>query len=79
MAILNISQDAGAVLVDKLGSQTKFFLCNVTQTETVTEAVNGAAQWTASTKMPLGGVVAAAGVGGPATVSCPSQLQGMEY
>lgn len=68
MAILDMNEENGQELVKKLGPSAKFFECNVLETESVTKAVQGAAQWAKETGKPLGGVIAAAGVSTPATV-----------
>ncbi|KAM5525972.1 short-chain dehydrogenase [Fusarium oxysporum f. sp. phaseoli] len=68
VAILDMNEENGQELVKKLGPSAKFFECNVLETESVTKAVQGAAQWAKETGKPLGGVIAAAGVSTPATV-----------
>lgn len=68
MAILDMNEENGQELVKNLGPSAKFFECNVLETESVTKAVQGAAQWAKETGKPLGGVIAAAGVSTPATV-----------
>lgn len=69
MAILDMNEENGQDLVKKLSSSTKFFECNVLETESVAKAVQGAAEWAKETGKSLGGVIAAAGVSTPATVS----------
>jgi 3-hydroxyacyl-CoA dehydrogenase / 3-hydroxy-2-methylbutyryl-CoA dehydrogenase len=66
--------DDGAALVARLGPQTKFFECNVLDTNSVQAAVEGTVQWISSTGKPLGGVIPAAGVAIPATVRLSSLL-----
>jgi NAD(P)-dependent dehydrogenase (short-subunit alcohol dehydrogenase family) len=51
------------------GGKTKFFECNVLETESVDAAVKGALAWVKETGKEIGGVVAAAGVSNPAKVS----------
>ncbi|KAF4497337.1 glycerate dehydrogenase [Fusarium agapanthi] len=68
VAILDMNEETGQELVKKLGSSARFFECNVLETESVSKAVQGAAQWAKETGKPLGGVIAAAGVSTPATM-----------
>ncbi|KAI1858531.1 hypothetical protein JX265_006174 [Neoarthrinium moseri] len=68
VAVLDMNEENGAELVSKLGSQTKFFVCNVLETESIRAAVDGAVEWVKKTGKPLGGVIPAAGVSTPATV-----------
>lgn len=51
------------------GGKTKFFECNVLETDSIASAVKGSLEWIKSTGKELGGVVAAAGVSNPAKVS----------
>ncbi|KAF2665022.1 putative short chain type dehydrogenase [Microthyrium microscopicum] len=64
IALLDLNEDAGAEIVKELGDRVKFFECDVSETSSVTKAVHGAAEWIKTTGKPMGGVVAAAGVGG---------------
>jgi hypothetical protein len=73
VAILDMNEENGQELVKKLSTSTKFFECNVLETESVTKAVQDAAKWAKETGKPLGGVIAAAGVSTPATVSLDTQ------
>ena len=73
MAILDMNEEAGQELVKKLSTSTKFFECNVLETESVSKAVQDAAKWAKETGKPLGGVIAAAGVSTPATVRSEEQ------
>ncbi|KAI6769502.1 hypothetical protein HG530_004131 [Fusarium avenaceum] len=68
VAILDMNEENGQDLVKKLSSSTKFFECNVLETESVAKAVQGAAEWAKETGKSLGGVIAAAGVSTPATI-----------
>lgn len=69
IAILDLSEDAGAEAVKELGSErANFWECDVQDTESIAAAVNGAAQWSKEIGMEIGGVVAAAGVGFPGLI-----------
>ena len=68
MALLDLNDDAGAEIVAELGSRSKFWECDVSETASVEAAVKGAAEWAKSTGAEMGGVVAAAGVGGASKV-----------
>lgn len=70
VAILDMNED-GHDLVKEAGSSAKFFVCDVLNSESVTKAVQGTAEWAKSTNKPIGGVIPAAGVSTPATV-CPN-------
>lgn len=70
VSLLDMNADAGATVLKELGSErAAFFDCDVTSTESVKAAVDGTAAWIAKTGCKMGGVVAAAGVGGGAKVS----------
>lgn len=68
-AILDMNEESGNELVSKLGPSAKFFLCDVLDTKSIEAAVQGTADWVKGTGKPVGGVIPAAGVGNPATVS----------
>ncbi|KAH8682077.1 short chain dehydrogenase [Xylariales sp. PMI_506] len=68
VSILDMNEENGAALVSKLGSQSKFFVCNVLETQSIQAAVDGTIEWIKSTGKPLGGVIPAAGVSLPATM-----------
>jgi hypothetical protein len=63
-----MNDENGAAIVSKLGPQTKFFVCNVLETDSIKAAVDGTVAWVKETGKPLGGVIPAAGVSTPATV-----------
>lgn len=69
VAILDMNEEAGEEIVKSLGSQVKFFPCDVLETESISRAVQGTVEWTEETGKALGGVIPAAGVSTPATVS----------
>lgn len=64
-----MNEDSGEEFAKEVGSSGKFFVCDVLDTESVSKAVKGAADWVKQTGKPLGGVIPAAGVSTPATVS----------
>lgn len=65
-----MNEESAGELVKEIGNgKTKFFKCNVLETDSVTAAVNGAVEWASETGKKIGGVIAAAGVGLPARVS----------
>lgn len=69
VAILDMNEENGQELVKKIGSgKTKFFECNVLETESIEKAVKGSVEWAKETGKVIGGVVAAAGVSTPAKV-----------
>jgi NAD(P)-dependent dehydrogenase (short-subunit alcohol dehydrogenase family) len=63
ISLVDLNADAGAELVKEFGSRARFFETDVSNTESVEQAVNGTAAWIKETGKELGGVVAAAGVG----------------
>ncbi|KAK0391882.1 hypothetical protein NLU13_1380 [Sarocladium strictum] len=67
-AILDMNEDDGEEFAKSLGPAGRFFKCNVLETESITAAVQGAADWSKQTGNPLGGIIPAAGVSTPATI-----------
>ncbi|KHN93965.1 3-hydroxyacyl-CoA dehydrogenase [Metarhizium album ARSEF 1941] len=67
VAILDMNDD-GNELVKDIGSSAKFFVCDVLNTESITKAVQGTAEWAEASNKPIGGVIPAAGVSTPATI-----------
>ncbi|KAK9434951.1 3-hydroxyacyl-CoA dehydrogenase type-2 [Metarhizium brunneum] len=67
VAILDMNED-GHELVKEVGSSAKFFVCDVLNTESITKAVQGTAEWAKASNKPIGGVIPAAGVSTPATI-----------
>jgi 3-hydroxyacyl-CoA dehydrogenase/3-hydroxy-2-methylbutyryl-CoA dehydrogenase len=61
---------AGELVKEIGGGKTKFFQCNVLETESIKEAVKGSLAWVNETGKEVGGVIAAAGVSTPAKVCC---------
>lgn len=69
VSVLDMNEDNGAAVVKKLGAdKTRFFQCNVTDTESIAAAVKGTVEWVKETGKPLGGVIPAAGISLPSTV-----------
>ena len=74
VAILDLNTDLGNKTASELGPSARFFATDVTNSESITKAAKGTVAWISETKKPLGGVVPAAGIATPATVSfsqCP--------
>lgn len=64
-----MNEENGHDFVKALGSESaRFFVCNVLETESVTQAVQGTVAWVKETGKTLGGVIPAAGVSTPATI-----------
>lgn len=83
VSILDLNEETGAAAVKELGgeSKAKFFVVDVTDTESIAAAVKGTVDWVSQTRKPLGGIVPAAGVGNPGLVCSheppPSQFAAM--
>jgi NAD(P)-dependent dehydrogenase (short-subunit alcohol dehydrogenase family) len=69
VSLLDLNAGAGEKIVKELGERSKFFEVDVSNTESVEAAVNGSMEWVKQTGKAVGGVIAAAGVGGAAKVS----------
>ncbi|CAI4218483.1 unnamed protein product [Parascedosporium putredinis] len=67
-AILDLNEGQGNKAASELGSSVRFFQCDVTETESITKAVEGTVAWVKQSGRPLGGIIPAAGVGNPATI-----------
>lgn len=66
-----MNEDLANELVAEIGGgKSKFFECNVLETESIAAAVKNTIEWSNETGKQIGGVVTAAGVGNPARV-CP--------
>lgn len=68
VAILDLNADNGKKVAGELGPSARFFVCDVTDSESIAGAVKGTAAWIAETGKALGGIVPAAGIATPATV-----------
>lgn len=69
-----MNEEAGQEFAKEMGSSGRFFVCNVLDTDSVAKAVKGAVDWVKQSGKPLGGVIPAAGVSTPATVSPNSRI-----
>ena len=68
-AVLDMNEEQGNLLVKELGSDTtRFFPCDVSDTESIAAAVKGVSKWVKQTGKPVGGIIPAAGVGRPGLV-----------
>ncbi|KAJ9150464.1 Short chain dehydrogenase [Pleurostoma richardsiae] len=68
VAILDVNEETGNALVKELGLSAKFFITDVLNSDSITTAVQGVADWVKHTGKHLGGVIPAAGVGNPALI-----------
>ncbi|KAJ4403380.1 hypothetical protein N0V91_006611 [Didymella pomorum] len=68
VSLLDLNSDNGSKIASELGSRAKFFETDVTSTEAIASAISGTVSWIESTKAPLGGVIAGAGVGLPGLI-----------
>jgi 3-hydroxyacyl-CoA dehydrogenase/3-hydroxy-2-methylbutyryl-CoA dehydrogenase len=68
-AILDMNEETADEVVQAVGGgKTKFFQCDVLETESIASAVKGSLEWAKQTGKEIGGVIAAAGVSTPAKV-----------
>jgi NAD(P)-dependent dehydrogenase (short-subunit alcohol dehydrogenase family) len=77
-AVLDMNEEQGNLLVKELGSgndTTRFFPCDVSDTESIAAAVKGVSEWVKETRKPVGGIIPAAGVGRPGLVCNTHTLQ----
>jgi len=64
-----MNEELAQELVKEIGGgKTKFFQCNVLETESIEAAVKGSLDWVKETGKEVGGVIAAAGVSTPAKI-----------
>lgn len=67
-----MNEEAGEELMKEVGGgKTKFFECNVLETDSIAASVKGSLAWAKEMGMEIGGVIAAAGVSNPAKVHLP--------
>lgn len=66
VAILDLNAGQGDKIVQELGSRSKFFEADMSETESIEAAVKSTVDWAKQSNAPIGGVVPAAGVGNPA-------------
>lgn len=79
-----MDQKGGQGLVNELGhDRTKLFVTDVSNTASVANSVQGTLLWVKQTGKPVGGVIAAAGVGNPAKIldrhGKPFELDGFDF
>lgn len=68
VSLLDLNDDNGASVVSELGSRSKFFKTDVSDTDAIAAAVAGTVTWVKESGKPIGGVVAGAGVGMPGLI-----------
>lgn len=68
VSLLDLNSDSGAKIVSELGSRSKFFETDVSDTEAISRAVKGTAAWAKESGKSIGGIVAGAGVGLPGLI-----------
>ncbi|EME85249.1 uncharacterized protein MYCFIDRAFT_211075 [Pseudocercospora fijiensis CIRAD86] len=67
IAILDMNSETGSKVVSSLGSdRSRFFEVDVTDSDSLSKAVDGVATWAKQTGKPIRGLIPAAGVGHPA-------------
>ena len=84
MSILDMNEEGGQALVNELGShRSTFFQVDVSDTESIAQAVKGTLAWVKETGKEIGGIVAAAGVSTPAKIidrhGDPFDLKGFDF
>ncbi|TID26470.1 Endo-1-4-beta-xylanase C [Venturia nashicola] len=68
VALLDLNAEAGEKISKEFGNKSIFFETDVSDTSSIEAAVNGSVEWVKKTGKPIGGVVAAAGVGSAAKI-----------
>jgi 3-hydroxyacyl-CoA dehydrogenase/3-hydroxy-2-methylbutyryl-CoA dehydrogenase len=68
VALLDLNAEAGESITKDFGDKSIFFETDVSDTSSLEAAVNGSVDWVKKTGKPIGGVIAAAGVGAAAKV-----------
>lgn len=84
VSILDMNEEGGQVLVQELPEgHAKFFQCDVSDTESIAQAVSGSLSWIKDSGKELGGIIAAAGVSTPAKIldkhGDPFDLRGFDF
>lgn len=64
-----MNSEQGEAFAKELGTSARFWVCDVSDTDSIAAAVKGIVEWVHQTGVPLGGIIPAAGVGNPALVS----------
>jgi len=74
VSILDMNEELGKSLVAELGTERlRFFRTDVSNTDSIAEAMKGSLAWVKHTGKEVGGVVAGAGVANPSKVRSPPQ------
>lgn len=69
VAILDMNEEGGQALVEEIGDgRAKYFPVDVSNTESIAEAVKDTLSWAKQTGKEVGGVIAAAGISNPAKI-----------
>ncbi|KAH0361664.1 3-hydroxyacyl-CoA dehydrogenase type-2, partial [Aureobasidium melanogenum] len=69
IAILDLNVESGGEAVKELGSErSRFFEADVSDTESITKAVEGVSKWIQESGKPIGAIISAAGVGRPGKI-----------
>lgn len=68
VALLDLNSESGTEIATSLGERAKFFETDVSDTDSIADAVQGSIAWVKQTGKDIGGVVAAAGVGLPGLI-----------
>lgn len=69
VSILDMNEATGHATVEELGQDcARFFVTDVSDTNSIANAVQGTMEWVKQTGKGIGGVIAAAGVGHPAKI-----------
>ncbi|KAI9705892.1 MAG: hypothetical protein M1836_005298 [Candelina mexicana] len=83
VSILDMNEELGGSLMKELGDQAKFFITDVSSTESIEKAVKETMDWVKETGKEIGGVVAAAGVANPSKIidrnNEPFSLSGFDF
>ncbi|KAF2875400.1 hypothetical protein BDV95DRAFT_272000 [Massariosphaeria phaeospora] len=68
VSLLDLNCDSGSQIVTELGKRAKFFETDVSNTESIADAIKGTTAWIKETGKTIGGVVTGAGVGLPGLI-----------
>ncbi|KAK6526727.1 hypothetical protein TWF281_009929 [Arthrobotrys megalospora] len=84
VAILDLNETLAkeVIAASTSSSKVKFFETDVTNTDQIAASVKSAAEWAVSSKAPLGGIIAAAGVANPSLIygrQGPLDLDGFKF
>ncbi len=83
VSLLDLNADNGSKIVSELGSRSKFFETDVSDTDAITAAVQGSVAWAKETGKEIGGVIAGAGVGLPGLIidkkNEPLSIQSIDF